>query len=82
MEFNTFVITIPNSQATFSPYFCQKIKTLGQAGNSANSREPHLYYRLQTIANPFSGEGLPAMFLNYFADDVLIKKGEPVKIKV
>ncbi len=56
-----------------------KGQELGKAGNSGNSSEPHLHYHLQTTANPFNGEGLPAQFLNYYADGVLIERGEPVK---
>ncbi|PKV50254.1 peptidase M23-like protein [Aquimarina sp. MAR_2010_214] len=56
-----------------------KGQELGKAGNSGNSSEPHLHYHLQTTADPFNGEGLPAKFLNYYADGVLIEKGEPVR---
>lgn len=33
---------------------------LGQCGNSGNSSEPHLHYRLQNTPEPFKGEGLRA----------------------
>ncbi len=56
-----------------------KGQELGKAGNSGNSSEPHLHYHLQTTADPFNGDGLPAQFLNYYADGVLIEKGEPVR---
>lgn len=56
-----------------------KGQELGKAGNSGNSSEPHLHYQLQTNAEPFKGEGLPAQFLNYYVDGVLIEKGEPVR---
>ena len=56
-----------------------KGQELGKAGNSGNSSEPHLHYHLQTTADPFDGEGLPAQFLNYYANGVLIERGEPVK---
>ncbi|WP_296383856.1 M23 family metallopeptidase [Winogradskyella sp.] len=56
-----------------------KGQELGKAGNSGNSSEPHLHYQLQTTANPEDGEGLPAQFLNYYADDVFMDRGEPVK---
>lgn len=56
-----------------------KGQELGKAGNSGNSSEPHLHYHLQTTADPFDGEGLPAQFLDYYADDIFVKKGEPIK---
>ncbi|SNY99456.1 M23 family metallopeptidase [Flagellimonas pacifica] len=56
-----------------------KGQELGKAGNSGNSSEPHLHYHLQTTADPFNGEGLPAQFQNYYADKVFVKRGEPVK---
>ena len=56
-----------------------KGQELGKAGNSGNSSEPHLHYQLQTTANPMNGEGLPAQFLNYYANDNFVEKGEPVK---
>ena len=52
---------------------------LGKAGNSGNSSEPHLHYQLQTTANPLNGVGLPAQFLNYYANDTFVENGEPVK---
>ncbi len=56
-----------------------KGQELGKAGNSGNSSEPHLHYHLQTTANPFEGEGLPAQFQNYFANEVFVERGEPVQ---
>lgn len=56
-----------------------KGQELGKAGNSGNSSEPHLHYHLQNAAAHFEGEGLPAQFLNYYADGVLVDKGEPVR---
>ncbi|MEP5341249.1 MAG: M23 family metallopeptidase [Algibacter sp.] len=56
-----------------------KGQELGKVGNSGNSSEPHLHYQLQTEANPMDGVGLPAQFLNYYADDVFIDRGEPVR---
>ncbi len=56
-----------------------KGQELGKAGNSGNSSEPHLHYHLQTTADPFNGEGLPAQFLDYYADDIFVEKGEPIK---
>jgi len=56
-----------------------KGQELGKAGNSGNSSEPHLHYHMQTTADQFEGEGLPAQFLNYYADGVFVEKGEPVR---
>ena len=57
----------------------EKGQELGKAGNSGNSSEPHLHYQLQTTANPINGEGLPAQFLNYYADEKFVENGEPVR---
>lgn len=56
-----------------------KGQELGKAGNSGNSSEPHLHYHLQNSADPFDGDGLPAQFLNYYANDNFVEKGEPVR---
>ncbi|WP_106792175.1 M23 family metallopeptidase [Aquimarina sp. Aq78] len=56
-----------------------KGQELGKAGNSGNSSEPHLHYHLQTTADPFDGDGLPAQFLDYYADNILVEIGEPVR---
>ena len=56
-----------------------KGQELGKAGNSGNSSEPHLHYQLQTNANPMNGDGLPAQFLNYYANDTFVENGEPVR---
>lgn len=52
---------------------------LGLTGNTGASSEPHLHYHLQTTADPFNGEGLPAQFLDYYADNILVERGEPSK---
>ncbi len=56
-----------------------KGQELGRAGNSGNSSEPHLHYQLQTNANPMNGEGLPAQFLNYYANETFVENGEPIR---
>ena len=52
---------------------------VGECGNSGRSTEPHLHYHLQNAPAFGRGEGLPAMFLDYFANDSLVARGEPVK---
>lgn len=56
-----------------------KGQELGKAGNSGNSSEPHLHYHMQNTADPFDGDGLPAQFQNYFANEVFVERGEPVQ---
>jgi murein DD-endopeptidase MepM/ murein hydrolase activator NlpD len=51
---------------------------LAQCGNSGNSSEPHLHYHLQNTSIPFRGDGLPAFFVEYFADGKPVSWGEPV----
>lgn len=52
---------------------------LGQCGNSGNSSEPHLHYHLQNTPIWLKGEGLPAQFNHYFANDKYIERGEPFR---
>lgn len=52
---------------------------IGLCGNSGNSSEPHLHFHLQTSPELGHGEGLPAQFINYRADGVLINREEPKK---
>lgn len=52
---------------------------VGECGNSGNSSEPHLHYHLQTTPDFGRGEGLPAQFRSYVADDVPVERGEPVQ---
>ncbi|RKR13064.1 peptidase M23-like protein [Maribacter vaceletii] len=56
-----------------------KGQELGKAGNSGNSSEPHLHYHMQTTADPFDGDGLPTQFINYYANDQYVERGEPVQ---
>ena len=56
-----------------------KGQEVGKVGNSGNSTEPHLHYHMQTTSEGSTGLGLPTQFLNYYADDVFIEKGEPVR---
>ncbi len=52
---------------------------LGSCGNSGHSTEPHLHYHLQTTAQLFDGEGLPAQFTRYVADGKPVVAGEPTR---
>lgn len=53
--------------------------TVGLCGNSGNSSEPHLHYHLQDSPAVGNGEGLPAQFLHYLADDEPVARGEPAR---
>ncbi|AWG23808.1 M23 family metallopeptidase [Flavobacterium kingsejongi] len=55
---------------------------VGQVGNSGNSNGPHLHYHLQTTASRLTGVGLPVQFLNYYANDVFIERGEPITSQI
>jgi peptidase M23-like protein len=54
-------------------------QVIGLTGNSGNSTEPHLHYHLQNKPSIGQGEGLPAQFRNYYADDVFVLIGEPLR---
>jgi hypothetical protein len=51
---------------------------VGKAGNSGHSTGPHLHYHLQTTSDLSTGVGLPVQFINYYADDQFVEKGEAV----
>lgn len=63
----------------------QKGQEIGKLGNSGRSTGPHLHYHMQTTSEFNEGDGygngigLPMQFLNYFADDLFIERGEPIK---
>ncbi len=59
-----------------------KGQEVGKAGNSGNSSGPHLHYHLQNTPEYLNGIGLPAQFVNYYADDRFIERGEPVKNQI
>jgi len=56
-----------------------KGQEVGKTGNSGNSTGPHLHYHVQDTPDYLNGFGLPAQFNNYYADDVLIASGEPIR---
>ena len=53
-------------------------QALGRCGNSGNTSEPHLHFHLQNTSDITDGEGLPAFFESYLADDDPVERGEPV----
>lgn len=52
---------------------------LGECGNSGNSSEPHLHHHLQDTPEFGAGEGLPAWFRDFVADDIPVELGEPTR---
>jgi hypothetical protein len=52
---------------------------LGRCGNSGNTSEPHLHFHLQDGPSLGNANGLPAFFVEYFADGKPIARGEPVR---
>ena len=91
---NFIIIDHLNGEFSFMVHFKQhsiivsvgdtvvKGQEVGKAGNSGNSTEPHLHYHMQTTSNTGTGLGLPTQFLNYYADDVLIERGEPIRNQI
>ncbi|WP_298418180.1 M23 family metallopeptidase [uncultured Kordia sp.] len=56
-----------------------KGQEIGKAGNSGSSDVPHLHYQLQGTSGDLEWLGLPAQFLNYYEDDILVGLGEPIR---
>ncbi len=78
-EYSVLAHCITNSiQANVGEQVSQG-QMIGLCGNSGNSTEPHLHYHMQNQPSILQGEGLPAQFQNYFADDVFVSRGEPLK---
>jgi murein DD-endopeptidase MepM/ murein hydrolase activator NlpD len=76
-EFSFLAHLIPGSVTVHSGDRVTAGQLLGKCGNSGHSSEPHLHYHLQTTANLFDGDGLPAQFTRYFADGKPVVAGEP-----
>lgn len=55
----------------------QQGQQLGECGNSGNTSEPHLHVHLQDSPRFGDGDGLPAQFQDYLADDEPVTRGEP-----
>ena len=58
---------------------CLAGDVIGECGNSGRSSEPHLHYHMQNTPDIMNGEGLPAQFQNYYANDEVVRRGEPVR---
>jgi hypothetical protein len=56
-----------------------KGQEVGKAGNSGASTAPHLHYQLQGSSERLNGLGLPIQFNNYYADNVFVERGEPMR---
>lgn len=52
-------------------------RVLGRCGNSGNTSEPHLHFHLQNTSDLSNGDGLPAFFNEYVADNQTVERGEP-----
>ncbi len=88
-EGNHVIIDHENGEFSFMAHFKKgsiivavgdtvlKGQELGKTGNSGNSSEPHLHYHLQSTSDKGNGFGLPAQFLNYYANGVFMANGEP-----
>ncbi|MCL6274758.1 M23 family metallopeptidase [Muricauda sp. 2012CJ35-5] len=76
-EFSVLAHFKQNSISVNIGEFVNQGDNLGQTGNSGNSTEPHLHYHLQNKPSIGQGEGLPAQFRNYYADNVFEVLGEP-----
>jgi len=78
-EYSVLAHFMKNSIVVNVGDFVTKGQTIGLTGNSGNSTEPHLHYHLQNKPSISRGKGLPAQFRNYYANDVLVPVGEPLK---
>ncbi len=55
---------------------------LGLCGNSGNSSEAHIHYHIQDSGIFGAGFGFPIQFVDYYADNEYISRGEPVQNQV
>jgi hypothetical protein len=78
-EFSVLAHFMKNSIIVNVRDLVAKGQVIGLSGNSGNSTEPHLHYHLQNKPSIGQGEGLPAQFRNYYANDVFVSVGEPLK---
>jgi hypothetical protein len=78
-EFSVLAHFMKNSIVVNVGDLVAKGQVIGLSGNSGNSTEPHLHYHLQNKPSIGQGEGLPAQFRNYYANDVFVSVGEPLK---
>ena len=78
-EFSVLAHFIKNSIIVNIGNLVSKGQVIGLCGNSGNSTEPHLHYHLQNKPSIGQGEGLPAQFRNYYANDTFVSAGEPLK---
>jgi len=76
-EYSVLAHFIKNSIAVGDGDLVTKGQAIGLTGNSGNSTEPHLHYHLQNRPSIGQGEGLPAQFREYYADDGFVLIGEP-----
>jgi len=81
-EFSVLAHMITNSIVVNVGDVVGKGQILGLTGNSGNSTEPHLHYHLQNKPSIGQGEGLPAQFINYYANDLFVPKGEPLRNQI
>jgi len=81
-EFSVLAHMITGSIPVHPGEIVEKREMIGLCGNSGNSTEPHLHYHLQNSPSISSGEGLPAQFRNYYADDLFVVMGEPLRDQV
>lgn len=78
-EFSVLAHMITNSIVVNVDDIVVKGEMIGLTGNSGNSTEPHLHYHLQNKPSISHGKGLLAQFKNYYADDVFVSSGEPLR---
>lgn len=55
---------------------------LGECGNSGNSSEAHIHYHIQDTSVFSKGNGMPANFKRYLANNKEVNLGEPIRGEV